>query len=154
MHLLHWPARGSKKCVAGHGNGCWADPLWYDFFYTELTTGLRRGEICALMWTDFDEQSGTLKVNRTLHREKGGRLVAGDTKTYAGTRNIVLPPSTAKLLRARKKKSFSPWIFHDPLRPEAPIDPNSAYLQLSRWTPIPTPPAICKRGPPILWAVS
>ena len=107
-----------------------ADPLWYDFFYTELTTGLRRGEICGLMWSDFDERGGTLKINRTLHREKGGRLVAGDTKTYAGTRKIVLPPSTAQLLRERKKKSFSPWIFHDPLRPEAPVNPDSAYRQL------------------------
>ena len=110
-----------------------ADPVWHDFFYTELTTGLRRGEICGLMWTDFDERSGTLKISRTLHKEKGGRLVAGDTKTYAGTRKIVLPPSTAELLRTRKKKSFSPWIFHHPLRPEAPIDPNSAYLQLKKF---------------------
>ena len=110
-----------------------ADPVWHDFFYTELTTGLRRGEICALMWSDFDERGGTLKISRTLHKEKGGRLVAGDTKTYAGTRKIVLPPSTAELLRARKKKSFSPWIFHDPLRPEAPIDPNSAYRQLKKF---------------------
>ena len=108
------------------------DPLWHDFFYTELTTGLRRGEICGLMWSDFDERSGTLNVSRTLHKEKGGRLVAGDTKTYAGTRKIVLPPSTAELLRARKKKSFSPWIFHDPLRPEAPINPDSAYRQLKK----------------------
>ena len=109
------------------------DPLWYDFFYTELTIGLRRGEICALMWSDFDERGGTLKISRTLHREKGGRLVAGDTKTYAGTRKIVLPPSTAELLRARKKKSFSPWIFHDPFHPEAPIDPDSAYRQLKKF---------------------
>lgn len=107
--------------------------LWYDFFYTELTTGLRRGEICGLMWSDFDARSGVLKVNRTLHREKGGRLVAGDTKTYAGTRKIVLPPSTAQLLRERKRKSFSPWIFHDPLYPEAPVDPDSAYCQLKRF---------------------
>ena len=109
------------------------DPFWYDFFYTELTTGLRRGEICGLMWSDFDARGGTLKVSRTMHREKGGRLVAGDTKTYAGTRKIVLPPSTAELLRARKKKSFSPWIFHDPLRPEAPISPDSAYRQLKKF---------------------
>ena len=93
-----------------------ADPFWHDFFYMELTTGLRRGEICGLMWFDFDERGDTLNVSRTLHREKDGRLVAGDTKTYAGTRKIVLPPSTAELLRARKEKSFSPWIFHDPLR--------------------------------------
>ena len=109
------------------------DPLWHDFFYTELTTGLRRGEICGLMWSDFDERGGALKISRTLHREKGGRLVAGDTKTYAGMRKIVLPPSTAELLRARKKKSFSPWIFHDPLWPEAPISPDSAYRQLKKF---------------------
>ncbi len=109
------------------------DAIWYDFFYTELTTGLRRGEICGLMWSDFDGRNGVLKVNRTLHREKGGRLVAGDTKTYAGTRKIVLPPSTAQLLQERKQKSFSPWIFHDPLRPEAPIDPDSVYRQLKKF---------------------
>ena len=108
------------------------DAIWCDFFYTELTTGLRRGEICALMWSDFDSRSGILKINRTLHREKGGRLVAGDTKTYAGTRKIVLPPSTVQLLQQRKRKSFSPWIFHDPLRPEAPVNPDSAYRQLKK----------------------
>lgn len=109
-----------------------ADPIWHDFFYTELTTGLRLGEICGLMWSNFDGKAGTLQICRTLHREKDGRLVAGDTKTYAGTRKIVLPPSTAELLRARKKKSFSPWIFHDPLRPEAPVNPSSAYRQLKK----------------------
>ena len=109
-----------------------ADTIWHDFFYTELTTGLRLGEICGLMWTDFDNNAGTLRICRTLHREKDGRLVAGDTKTYAGTRKIVLPPSTAELLRARKKKSFSPWIFHDPLHPEAPVNPSAAYRQLKK----------------------
>ena len=109
------------------------DEIWYDFFYTELTTGLRRGELCGLKWEDFDEINNTLKVCRTLHREKGGRLVAGDTKTYAGTRKIVLPPSTAELLKDRKRKSFSPWIFHDPLRPETPMNPDSAYRQLKKF---------------------
>ena len=108
------------------------DPIWHDFFYAELTTGLRLGEICGLMWSDFDERRGTLNVNRTLHREEGGRLAAGDTKTYAGTRKIILPPSTAELLRTRKKRSYSPWIFHDPLRPEAPLNPSTAYRQLKK----------------------
>ena len=106
------------------------DPIWKDFFYTELTTGLRLGEICGLMWSDFDAKKGTLNVNRTLHKEKGGRLVTGDTKTYAGTRTIVLPDSTAELLRCRKKNSYSVWIFPNPLKPEAPMNPSTAYRQL------------------------
>lgn len=73
-------------------------PIWKDFFYAELTTGLRLGELCGLMWPDFDARNGTLSVNRTIHKEKGGRLVTGDTKTYAGIRGIVLPGSTAELL--------------------------------------------------------
>ena len=106
------------------------DPIWKNFFYTELTTGLRLGEICGLMWSDFDAKKGTLSVNRTIHKEKGGRLVTGDTKTYAGTRTIVLPDSTAELLRGRKKNSYSVWIFPNPLKPEAPMNPSTAYRQL------------------------
>ena len=108
------------------------DPIWKDFFYTELTTGLRLGEICGLMWSDFDARKGTLSVNRTIHKEKGGRLVTGDTKTYAGTRTIVLPDSTAELLRCRKKNSYSVWIFPNPLKPEAPMNPSTAYHQLKK----------------------
>jgi len=123
----------NEEQLAAFMNVIQKDAVWYDFFYTELTTGLRRGEICGLMWSDFNERDGTLKVSRTLHQEKGGRLVAGNTKTYAGTRKIVLPPSTAELLRERRKKSFSPWIFHNPLRPEAPVNPSSAYYQLKKF---------------------
>ena len=106
------------------------DEVWYDFFYTELTTGLRRGEICGLKWMDFDEVSGTLKVCRTVYREDGGGLTAGDTKTSAGTRKIVLPSSTAALLSKRKASALTEWIFPNPLRPEQPADPGSAYRQL------------------------
>ena len=108
------------------------DPIWRDFFYTELTTGLRLGEICGLMWSDFDGRKGTLSVTRTLHKEKGGRLVAGGTKTYAGTRKILLPSSTADRLAERQKHSYSPWIFPNPLRPEAPLNPSTAYHQLKK----------------------
>ena len=108
------------------------DPVWHDFFYTELTTGLRLGEICGLMWSDFEERKGSLSVCRTLHKEKGGRLVVGDPKTCVSTRTIVLPSSTAELLRLRKKNSYSPWIFHNPLQPEAPMNPTAAYRQLKK----------------------
>ena len=106
------------------------DPIWHDFFYTELTTGLRQGEICGLMWSDFDEAHGTLAIRRTLHAQKGGRLVAGETKTGTGKRTITLPPSTAQLLAQRKKSSYSQWIFPNPLQPEQPASPSTAYNHL------------------------
>ena len=105
------------------------DELWHDFFYTELTTGLRRGEICALKWKDFNEAEGLLHVRRTLKRE-GSALVCGDTKTYAGQRVICLPPSTAELLRERKKSALTEWIFPNLLRPEQPTNPSTAYSHM------------------------
>lgn len=106
------------------------DPIWHDFFYTELTTGLRRGELCGLKWEDFDSDVGTLKVRRTIHARKGGTLEAGETKTYAGQRTILLPYSTTQLLKERKTAALTQWIFPDPLRPERPVNPNSAYRRL------------------------
>ena len=108
------------------------DPLWHDFFYTELTTGLRRGELCGLKWKDFDGETGTLKICRTIHIKKGGGLSEGDTKTYAGTRTILLPHSTAQLLRERKRAALTEWIFPNPLKPENPTHPSRAYRQLKK----------------------
>ena len=54
----------------------------------------------------------------------------GKTKTYAGTRTILLPSSTAQLLRERKKSALTDWIFPDPICPEKPVSPGSAYRRL------------------------
>lgn len=67
---------------------------------------------------------------RTLHSKKLGVFSLGDTKTGMGTRTIVLPQSTAELLRRRKEKSISQWIFPTPTRPELPVSPNTAYSHL------------------------
>ena len=105
------------------------DNFWYDFFYTEITTGLRRGEICGLKWEDLDEQTGRLNIRRSI----GAKLTVGETKTETGTREILLPPSTAELLRKRKQNkenSISEWIFPNSVKPEQPINPQSAYKHL------------------------
>ena len=93
-------------------------------------TGLRRGEICGLQWSDFDEESGMLKVCRTLHGQRKGEYTVGETKTETGTRTIVLPPSTAELLRKRKETAVSEWIFPNIYEPEKPMHPDYAYHRL------------------------
>lgn len=108
------------------------DERWHDFFYLEITTGLRRGEICGLMWTDFDAEKGTLTVRRTLHNKEGGGYYVGETKTGAGRRIIKLPPSTVQLLSERKRTSISRWIFPNPIHPEDPIMPNSGYTRMKK----------------------
>lgn len=106
------------------------DPVWSDFFYTELTTGMRLGEICGLKWQDFEEKTGRIHIRRSVHRRKGGGVRVGETKTETGTRTILLPPSTVEILKARKKKSYSDWIFHNPVVAEVPMDPSTAYHRL------------------------
>ena len=106
------------------------DEVWRDFFQTELMTGLRRGEICGLQWNDFDEDTGTLKVCRTLHSQRKGEYTVGETKTNHGMRTIILPKSVASILQQRKMDAIGPWIFPNPVRPEDPVNPSSAYTHM------------------------
>ena len=106
------------------------DELWYDFFYTEITTGLRRGELCGLKWCDFNETTGQLNVVRTVTTRKGGGFKVGETKTEKGTRTIYLPPSTVKLLSERKTKVSSEWVFPNFYDNAKPINPATAYSRL------------------------
>ncbi len=106
------------------------DKKWHDFFYTEITTGLRKGEICGLKWEDFDANCGTLKVKRSVGKTINGVMLIGETKTETGSREILLPPSTAELLRQRKANSCSEWIFPNLHDIEKPMNPQCAYGKL------------------------
>ncbi len=106
------------------------DKKWHDFFYTEITTGLRKGEICGLRWEDFDENHGTLKIQRSIGKTINGVMLIGETKTETGLRELLLPPSTAELLRQRKANSCSEWIFPNLRDIEKPMNPQCAYQHL------------------------
>ena len=58
-------------------------------FYLELTTGLRRGELLALQWTDLDVESKTLSVTKQVNRING-ELVVSPPKTRNSIRTLAL----------------------------------------------------------------
>ena len=108
-----------------------SDEIWRDFFKTELMTGMRRGEICGLRWEDFDEAAGTLHVRRSARYEHGQPII-GETKTNEGNRKMILPRGLTELLAECKKSSLTEWIFPNPLKPECPMNPQSAYRRLKK----------------------
>ena len=68
-----------------------------------LATGIRPGELCGLLWSDIDFETGVLFVQCTLIR-LDGRLQRSSTKTEGSTRRIVLPEYIVKLLQALKEQ--------------------------------------------------
>ena len=106
------------------------EKYWCDFFYTEIMTGLRRGEICGLKWSDLDIDTGKLCIQRSVSIKKGGGVNIGETKTDKGVRSITLPKSVIEMLRIRQKSAISEWIFPNLLNPELPISPAAVYRKL------------------------
>ena len=83
-------------------------------FYLELTTGLRRGELLALQWTDLDVESKTLSITKQVNRING-ELVVSPPKTRNSIRTLALPQQAVDLLVAEHKKhSRNPYLFPSP----------------------------------------
>ena len=53
-------------------------------FYLELVTGLRKGEITVLLWSDLDIQNRTISVSKQYVRNPNGELNGVDVKTVSG----------------------------------------------------------------------
>lgn len=82
------------------------EALWH----LALTTGMRRGELLGLRWSDVDLDAGSLSVARTLSRGKTSRLEAGEPKTQAGRRRVALPASTVARLRRHQTRQKAVWL--------------------------------------------
>ena len=83
-------------------------------FYLELTTGLRRGELLALQWTDLDVESKTLSITKQVNRING-ELVVSPPKTRNSIRTLALPQQAVDLLIAEHKKHpRNPYLFPSP----------------------------------------
>lgn len=68
-----------------------------------LTTGMRRGEVCALRWSDVGDD-GTVTVSHALGNGEGGFYLK-EPKTGSSARTIPLTAHTAAILKAKRADS-------------------------------------------------
>ena len=66
-----------------------------------VTTGMRRGEILGLRWSDIDLKAARLTVNQSLER-LGGKTAFKPPKTAGSRRTITLPALTVEALSAHR----------------------------------------------------
>lgn len=62
------------------------DPDLACFLLLAATTGARRGELCAIRWSDLDLKSGSLTISRSVIETLGTKLIEKDTKTHSSRR--------------------------------------------------------------------
>ena len=74
-------------------------PDFATFLRLMVATGLRRGEACALRWSDLDVDAASLLVERAIITVTGKGTAEKDTKTHAA-RRIALDPGTLGVLLA------------------------------------------------------
>ena len=117
------PEEIQRLLIQAKEDGC------YELLLLELATGLRRGEILALHWDDLNFRTGALRVERQVHRVKG-ELVVSPPKTKAGNRTVLLPAPVLNVLQSYKQTVRSRWMFHSPVKEDAPMDPAAVRKRL------------------------
>ncbi|WP_442791935.1 tyrosine-type recombinase/integrase [Micromonospora sp. NBC_01740] len=79
-------------------NEAWHDPDWGPLVWLAMTSGARRGELCALRWHHLDLAAGVLTLRRSAYLDADGELQEKDTKTHQ-QRRVALDPETIEVLR-------------------------------------------------------
>lgn len=84
-------------------------------FYLELTSGLRRGELLALLWTDLDLEKKSISVCKSV-RGSQGELKVSAPKTRHSIRTVVIPRQTVDLLiQEHNLHPDNPYMFPSPV---------------------------------------
>jgi site-specific recombinase XerC/DNA-binding transcriptional regulator YhcF (GntR family) len=78
-------------------NEAFKDPDWGTIIWLTMTTGQRRGELCAIRWRHLDLDTGLLHLERAIG-QRGTTTWEKDTKDHQD-RRITLDPGTVKLLQ-------------------------------------------------------
>ena len=84
--------------------------------FLELCSGLRKGELIALLWTDLDIQNKTISVAKQAVRVKGGGVKVTTPKTATSIRVESIPQEAVDLLIAEHEKHpDNPYMFPSPV---------------------------------------
>lgn len=118
------PEEIQRFLIQAREDGC------YELLLLELSTSLRRGEICALQWNDLNFKTGALQVERQVQRVRG-ELVVSPPKTKAGRRTVLLPSPVLNVLNTYKIAYTSRGMFPSPKEEDSPMDPAVVRKRLS-----------------------
>ena len=102
---------------------------YYELFLLELGTGMRRGEILALKWSDLNFTTGELHIERQVYIIKAEVIISAP-KTKASVRTVILPESLVNVLSEYRKSVDSEWMFPSPLDNSRPRNPSSVRKRL------------------------
>ena len=84
-------------------------------FYLELVTGIRKGELTALHWSDLDEERRTISVSKQAVGDRNRNVTISRPKTENSVRKISIPQSAVELLHQEHEKHLDiPWMFPSP----------------------------------------
>jgi integrase len=75
---------------------------WGTLVWTAITTGARRGELCALRWIDIDFDNAVVMLTRSI-AQVGGRCWEKNLKSHQ-QRRITLDPETLEVARAHRQR--------------------------------------------------
>ena len=81
-------------------------------FYLELVSGLRKGELVALQWSNLDEANCTISVSKQASWDTEGNLILSQPKTGNSIREVSIPQDAVELLKQEHAKHpNNPWMF-------------------------------------------
>ncbi|MBE6973417.1 MAG: site-specific integrase, partial [Ruminococcaceae bacterium] len=84
-------------------------------FFLELTSGLRKGELVALLWSDLYVEHKALSVSKQAIRAEGGEIKVTRPKTATSIRKISIPQEAVDLLvQEHDKHPDNPYMFPSP----------------------------------------
>lgn len=99
----------------------------FELYYIDLATGLRRGELLGLKWSDIDLSKGIIHVRRQVLRQNG-KVVEAPLKTKNSYRNIAIGADAIKVLKGMEQKDK--YVFPSPYG--GPMSPDSVLHMLQR----------------------